>query len=255
MRFLTIAVNTFREAVRNKVLYSILLFAFVLVVIAVILGASSLGDPTKFAKDFATMAVSLFSVVIAAVLGATLLQKELGRKTILNLLSKPVARWEFIFGKFLGLFFTLAVICGAMSLLSMLVLWGFESRPDWGLLLVACTSMLELMIVVGVALFYSSIVVTPALAGMFTAATFVAGRSSAYLVILFKNEYPPLVQTAAQVLYWALPHLDRYNINDQVVYAERIDPLYLAHLLLYALAYTGVMLLLSFAIFSRREIT
>ena len=104
-------------------------------------------DPEKlkaklfaFAKDFALFAVSLFSTVITVVLGSTLLQKELGKRTILNLLSKPVARWEFIVGKFLGLFLTLTVIVWVMSLLAISALWAFEGRPDWNLLLAAAAA-------------------------------------------------------------------------------------------------------------------
>jgi len=255
MHSLTIGINTFREAVRNKVLYSILLFALVLVVSAVILGASSIGDPIKFAKDFSLMAVSLFCVIIAVALGSNLLSKELGRKTILNILAKPVARSEFVLGKFLGLFLTVALTCVMMSLMSILVLGHFEGRRDWSLMLMAASSILELMIVVAVAIFFSCIVVTPALAGMFTAATFIAGRSSAYLQVFFQPDYGPFTRASARALYWLLPYLDRYNIADQVVYGERIDPGYLLNLGIYAFAYSCCLMLLSFAIFSRREFT
>ena len=94
MKVLAIALNTAREAVRNKILYSILFFACLVVGIATLLGSFSIGDQMKFAKDFGLMAVSLFGVIIAIVLGVNLLHKELTKRTILNILSKPVAKFS-----------------------------------------------------------------------------------------------------------------------------------------------------------------
>jgi len=88
---------------------------------------------------------------------------------------------------------------------------------------------------------------------MFTAATFVAGRSASYLLYFLKGEQPSVVQTMAQALYWALPRLDRYTVADQVVYGIVPDPAYLVVLLAYSVAYAGVLLLLSVGLFSRRE--
>jgi hypothetical protein len=109
------------------------------------------------------------------------------------------------------------------------------------------------MVVIAVALFFSSLVVTPALAGMFTAATFVAGRSVSYLLYFLKDDQPPVMQTLAHALYWVLPRLDRITVADRVVYGMVPDPTYLVTLFAYALAYAGILLLLSVGLFSRRE--
>jgi ABC-type transport system involved in multi-copper enzyme maturation permease subunit len=255
MKVLAIALNTAREAIRNKILYSILFFALVVVGIAAIFGAASIGDQMKFVKDFSLMSISLFGVVIAIVLGVNLLNKELGKKTIFNILSKPVARWEFIVGKFLGLLATLTLIVALMCAGLIAFLAMFEGHVDGGLLLAAGTVWLELMVVIAIALFFSSIVVTPALAGLFTAAAFVAGRSSGYLSYFFNQEYSSGVQTMAHGLYWIVPHLDRFNIADQVVYGDHVDVRYLVAILAYAVSYSAVMLLLSVGLFSRREFT
>ena len=253
MRTLAIALNTFREAIRNQILYSILFFAVLVVGVAAILGAASIGDQIKFVKDFSLMAISLFGVVIAIVLGVNLLQKELGRRTILNILSKPVARWEFLAGKFMGLFATLCLVVTLMCTALILVLAAFEGGLDYGLLLASFTALLELMIIVAVALFFSSIVVTPTLAGLFTAATFIAGRCCGYIHFILGHQYSDTAKAVARSVYWTLPHLYKFNIADQVVYGDRIDPSYLAALVLYAVSYTGVLLALSIVLFSRRE--
>lgn len=252
-KVLAIALNTAREAIRNRILYSILFFAVLMVGISAVFGAASIGDQLKYMKDFSLMAVSLFGVIIAVVLGVNLLHQELGRRTIVNILSKPVARWQFLVGKFLGLFATLALVVGLMAGGVVGAFALFTGAVDWSLALAAGAALLEIMIVIAVAIFFSSLVVTPSLAGMFTAATFIAGRSSGYLTYFFTDDHPPLMRTVAQGLYWALPRLDHYAIADQVVYGISLSPEYLSALVGYAFAYAGALLLLSTALFSRRE--
>jgi len=252
-KIVAIALNTAREAVRNRILYSILFFAVLMVGVAAVFGAASIGDHTKYMKDFSLMSVSLFGVVIAIVLGVNLLHQELGKKTIFNILSKPVARWQFIVGKFFGLLGTLTFIVGAMSLGVVAAFRLLLGHVDGGLIVASFAALLEIVIVIAVAIFFSSLVVTPALAGMFTAATFIAGRSASYLLYFLNGDQPPTVQTLAQTLYWVLPRLDRFTVADQVVYGLSPDPSYLATLVAYAIAYSGVLLLLSVGLFSRRE--
>ena len=252
-KIVAIALNTAREAVRNRILYSILFFAVLLVAISAVFGAASIGDQTKYMKDFSLMSVSLFGVIIAIVLGVNLLHQELGRKTIFNILSKPVARWQFIVGKFFGLLATLSLIVAVMSggVVACFVL--VSGTLDWGLIVASFATLLEIMVVIAVALFFSSLVVTPSLAGMFTAATFIAGRSASYLLYFLKDDQPPMLQSLAHALYWALPRLDRFTIADRVVYGVLPDPSYLVTLVGYSIAYAAIVLLLSIGIFARRE--
>ena len=185
-----LALNTAREAIRNRILYSILFFAFLMIGVSAVFGAASIGDHVKYMKDFSLFSVSLFGVVIAIVLGVNLLHQELTRKTIVNILSKPVARWQFMVGKFFGLLTTLALVVGVMSASVIGAFAWYTGALDWGLVLACGATLLETMVVVAVALFFSSLVVTPALAGMFTAATFIAGRSAGYLTYFFTDEQP-----------------------------------------------------------------
>lgn len=255
MKIIAIALNTTREAIRNKVLYSILFFAFLVVAISALFGSVSLGDQMKFVKDFSLMSISLFSVVIAVVMGVNMLNKELGKKTIFNILSKPVTRTEFILGKFLGLLTTLALIVVVMCGSLLLFLALLEGRLDWGVVLASVATLMEVTIVVGAAVFFSSIVVTPTLAGLFTAATFIAGRSVGYLAYFDRPEFSPLIKAIAHALSWILPNLGAFYIANQVVYGDSIAPELFLYLAAEAVGRTGILLLLSIAIFSRREFT
>jgi len=253
MKVIAIALNTSREAIRNRILYTILLFACLLTGIAAAFGSVSIGDTMKFMKDFSLFSISLFGVVTTVVLGVSLLSKELDKRTIYNILSKPVARWQFLVGKFLGLFATMVIMMALISSIMMGMLSLLDGRIDWQLLPVVGAMLLELAVLLAVAIFFSSIVVTPALAGLFTIATFVAGRSAPMLSYFFDSEQPVTVRYAMQALYAVLPHLDRFYVADQVVSGQILPPLYYANASLYAAAYSGFLLALSVAIFRRRE--
>jgi ABC-type transport system involved in multi-copper enzyme maturation permease subunit len=253
MKVLALALNTSREAIRNKVLYSILLFACLLTGISAIFGSASIGNTVKFVKDFSFFSISLFGVVTTVVLGVTLLSKELGKRTIYNILSKPVGRWQFVLGKYCGLLATLLVMMAALSAALFLLLYGLEGHVDWSLLPVVGAMMLELAVLLAVAIFFSSIVVTPALAGLFTAATFVAGRSTSLLTYFFASDQPATVRDLMHVLYAVLPHLGRFYIADRVVSGIALPPAYYLDAVLYAAAYAAGLLALSVLIFQRRE--
>ncbi len=253
MRVLAITLNTMREAIRNKILYSILLFACLITGISAIFGAASIGDTMKFVKDFSLFSISLFGVVTTVVLGVTSLSKELGKRTIYNILSKPVARWQFLIGKFLGLLATLAIMMGLLALALLVTLRFLEGTMDWQVLGVVATMILELSILLAAALFFSSIVVTPSLAGFFTVATFIAGRSAGMLLYFDDAQQPPVLRQTMTLLYTVLPHLNRLYIADQVVSGLPVPPTFYLHATVYAGAYTGVLLLLSLVIFRRRE--
>ena len=253
MKVAAIALNTCREAIRNRILYSILFFACLITGVAAAVGSVSIGDTIKFTKDFSLFSISLFGVMTTVVLGVNLLSKELNHRTIYNVLSKPMSRWEFLVGKFAGLSATLTIMVALLSGLLLGLLYVLEHHIDWQLLPVIATMLLELGILLAVALFFSSIVVTPMLAGLFTAAAFIAGRSVALLDYFFAADQRVSVRYPMEVLYIILPHLNRFYVADDVVSGHPLPLAYYCHVGVYAFSYIGVMLLLSVAIFRRRE--
>ena len=182
-----------------------------------------------------------------------MLSKELGKRTIYNILSKPVARWQFLIGKYLGLLATLSVMLGLLAAALLVMLWLLEGHVDVQVVAVIGAMMLELSILLAAALFFSSIVVTPSLAGFFTVATFIAGRSAGMLSYFNTPEQPPLVRQAMSALYVILPHLDRLYVADRVVSGLAVPATFYMQATLYTAAYAGVLLLCSLAIFRRRE--
>ena len=127
-KILSIALNTFREAVRNKILYSVVFFAALVVGAAALFGRVTMGDPVKVIKDFGLFSLSFFGAVITIITGVTLLGKEIKHKTVYNIISKPVDRWQFIVGKYFGLFFTVASLVTLMGLGFVLFVSIYEGK-------------------------------------------------------------------------------------------------------------------------------
>ncbi len=128
MKIIALAINTFREAIRDKVLYSLIFFAVLMIGISVILDNLTIGEPTKIIKDFGLASIEIFGVLIAIFVGIGLVYKEMERKTIYNILSKPIHRYQFIIGKYLGLVLTLLVEVLTMSIALFSILYFYEGK-------------------------------------------------------------------------------------------------------------------------------
>jgi ABC-type transport system involved in multi-copper enzyme maturation permease subunit len=256
MNITTIALNTFREAVRNKILYSVLLFAALLVGISALFGSVTLGDQIRVVKDFGLFSISFFGAILTIVSGVSLLSKELKQKTVYNILSKPVHRAEFIVGKYLGLTLTVAVLVTIMGAGLLLFAGYMEGKADWRLCQALFFTYLELAVVAAVTIFFSSLVVTPTLTGLFTMATYLAGRSISYLSYFIEEgtSHSPQIAGIVKVFDLVLPDLTRLSVADTITQGLPIDPYHTGAALLYTLAYSTTLLLLAAVIFSKREL-
>lgn len=254
LRISAIAWNTYRESVRSKLLYSVFFFAALLVAVSALFGSVTIGDQVKVIKDFGLFAVSFFSVAYAVISGATLLQKELSRKTIYNILAKPVHRWEFVCGKYFGMLLTAALMTAMMGAALTLFSFLFDWKVDLLLMQALYFILLQVAIVCAVTIFFSSIVVTPMLSGAFSFAIFLAGRSTEYILRLMENGQPSAaLQHLLYAAYWMLPHLNQLDAANHVVYGIPATAGAMLWGLLYAAGYSGVLLVLGTLIFSRRE--
>lgn len=251
----TIAANAFREAVRDRVLYNLVLFVLLLTAGAIFLGELSGGQESKIIVDLGLSSILLFGVFIAIFVGVGLVHKEIERRTIYAILSKPVGRGEFLVGKYLGLCLTLLVnvfVMGAgVSLALLYVSWGWNPLVlgIWPAILLI---YMELAILTAVALLFSSFS-SPALSALLTFFVFIAGHFSADL----KTFAASLGGTAARwfftAIYYLLPSLSNYSLITPAAhgYYPQTSALLLA--LLYAAIYASVVLAAGALIFNRRN--
>ncbi len=252
MRITAIAVNTFKEALRDKVLYSLLFFSVVIIGISLILDHLTIGEPTKIVKDFGLASISLFGILIAIFVGIGLVYKEIERKTIHNILSKPIHRYQFIIGKYLGLMVTLFVVVGLMSLLLLGMLYCYEGNADFSVLPAIAMTFVELMVVTAFALLFSSFS-TPILSGLFTLSFYIIGHLTTDLLALGQRGQSALLKHTTKALYCLLPNLEYFNIKGSVVYHEPILREYYFFAPCYGLSYVLAILAVTIMIFEKRD--
>jgi len=222
------------------------------VVFSRVLAVLTVGDRVKIIKDVGLASISLFGMLIAVLIGTGLVYKEIDKKTIYTLLAKPIERWQFLLGKFLGLVLTLLCLTALMALIFMIVVLVHTSKIESGLLLAVCFIFLELVLVTAVAMLFSCFS-TPILSSVFTLSFYVIGHFSWGLQTLIEKARSGPARLGLRVLYAALPDLENFNFKTDVVYGLRILPKFYVFSALYGLAYTIFVLALAMIIFKKKD--
>jgi Cu-processing system permease protein len=257
-RVWAIARNTFREAVRNKILYSLLFFAVVLIISAMALGQLSLHEELRMTRDVGLYGIDLFGVVIAIFVGVNLLYKELDLKTVYTILPKPLRRWEFVLGKWLGMLLTLAVQMAVMGavLAGTLALQG--SSFDVPMVKAVWLLYVNVVVVTSVAVLFSSFS-SPFLSGFFALGFFVVGRSVPDIRALAEKS-APLVRTVLDAGATVVPNLHLFYPSGAIIGAEHVSvhgtfvgAPYLLSTSAYGIGYSVVVLAAAMFIFRRRD--
>ena len=250
-----IARNTFREAVRDRVLYNLVLFVLLLTGGAVFLGELSAAQESKIIVDMGLSCVLLFGVFIAIFVGVGLVYKEIERRTIYAIFSKPVGRGEFLLGKYLGLCLTLAVnvaVMGAGVSLALVYVGGGRSPLALSIWPAVALVYVELMILVAAALLFSSFS-SPALSALLTFFVFVIGHFSAELKTLSTTVGGAAARAVFAAVYYLLPNLSNYAYITAASHGEKPTAANFAAAVLYGLAYIAVLLAASTLVFKRRN--
>ena len=261
----TIALNVFRESVRDKVLYALVLFAVLMIGASYLLSQLSAGQDIKIIKDLGLAAMSLFGLFIAVFIGIGLVSKEVEKRSIYLVLTKPIHRHEFIIGKYLGLVLTLAVnltiMASAYYAVLGVVAWvdGAWFRPHWGapaldptLLKAVAMIFLQLAIVTAIAVLFSTFS-SPMLASALTFGLYVVGHFNANLRNFEAVVNSKGIVFLTRTLYYVLPNLAPLDIKNQVVHAVPVPTAYLLLNTAYALIYISVLLGAATLIFMRRD--
>jgi ABC-type transport system involved in multi-copper enzyme maturation permease subunit len=254
-RISAIARNTFREAVRDRVLYNLVIFVLLLTGGAVFLGELSAAQESKIIVDMGLSAMLLFGVFIAIFVGVGLVYKEIERRTIYAIFSKPVGRGEFLLGKYAGLCLTLAVnvsVMGAGVSLALLYVRGGWDELALRIWPAVALVYVELMIVVALALLFSSFS-SPALSALLTFFAFVIGHFSAELKSLASSVGSGAARALFTALYYLLPNLSNYAYITDASHGRTPPASSFAGALLYGLVYIAVLLAASTLIFKRRN--
>ena len=252
-QILTIARNAFREAIRDRILYNLILFVLLITASAIFLGDLTDGNESHVIVNLGLSAMLIFGSFISIFVGVSLVWKEIEKRTVYSIFSKPVGRGEFIIGKYLGLCLTLLVNTAVMgvgvTLALLYVNGGSLIGPAWGSISLI---FLELTILTAVAIMFSSFS-TPALSALLTFFVFVIGHFSASLRDLARDLGSPSAQLLFNVIYYLFPNLSHFSFTTEASNGM-IQPAGLIGVAaLYASAFNIILLTATVIIFKRRN--
>ncbi|MDH5640878.1 MAG: ABC transporter permease [Nitrospira sp.] len=251
MKVLSIAMNTFRENLRDKLLYNLVIFALLLIGSSILISTLTLGEFDRLMIDIGLASINLFGVLIAIFIGIGLVSKEIDKKTIYTIVSKPVARHQFLLGKYLGLTMTLFINTTVMVIGLVLVLSARNVPVDLLLFKAVMLIFVEFMVITAVAMVFSTFTSTT-LSAIFTLAVFVIGHLTPDLK-MFGEKMDEVGQGVMNGLYYLLPNLERFNLKGHVIHHLEVANTDLMLIVLYGLTYAAFLLFTASVIFQRRD--
>lgn len=251
-----VALNTFREAVRDRVLYNLVFFALLMMAAAIAVGQISIGIEQTVIISLGLSAISVIGLLISVFLGVALVSKEMDKRTLYALLAKPVRRWEFLLGKFAGLVLTLAVNTAAMALGLLLVMIYVKhslERSDAVVLVAVYFILLKLALIVALALLFSCFT-TPLLAILFTVGLYIVGLYVQELRNLPVEVMTPAMAAFTKWLSYLLPNFENYNVMAMATHGRAVPGALILQNTLYTVVYCTIVLTAAAAVFSRRNL-
>jgi ABC-type transport system involved in multi-copper enzyme maturation permease subunit len=252
-RIVVIAKNTFREAIRDRILYNLVVFVLLITACAILLGELTDGHEARTIVNIGLNAILMFGTFIAIFVGVGLVSKEIEKRTVYALFAKPVHRGEFIVGKYLGLCVTLFVntlVMGAGVAIALLYVGGTGlARSIWGGIVLI---FLEFTIITAVAIVFSSFS-SPALSALLTFFVFIIGHLSSSLRDLAGNLGSRSAAIFFDVIYYLLPNLSLFSFRTETANGLVPNSAMLGGGFLYALVYAAILLMITILIFSRRN--
>jgi Cu-processing system permease protein len=255
-----VAVNVFKESVRDKVLYNLVAFAVLLMAASYLIGQLTAGQDVKIIKDLGLAAIATFGLMIAIFIGIGLVWKEVERRSIYSLLVKPVSRAQFIVGKYCGLVLTLGVNVAVMvaawyavlAYMGVASVAGAAPAADPAMLDAVFLIFVELMLVTAVALFFSTFS-SPFLSAGLTLGLWVVGHFNADLRNFEAVVDSPAAAWLARGLYYVLPNFGAFDVKYQVVHGLPVPASYLLSTALYGALYITLLVLAAVTVFARRD--
>ena len=251
-----VALNTFREAVRDRVLYSLVFFGLLMMAAAVAVGQISIGIEQTVIVSLGLSAISMIGVLISVFIGVALVSKEMDKRTLYALLAKPVRRWEFLLGKFGGLVLTLVVNTAAMALGLLLVMLYVKhslERSDAVVLVAVYFILLKLALIVALALLFSCFT-TPLLAILFTVGLYIVGLYVQELRDLPVEVMSPAMAAFTKWLAQLLPNFENFNVMAMAAHGRAVPGALILQNTLYAVVYCTIVLTAAAVVFSRRNL-
>jgi len=252
MKSITIAKNTIKEVLRAQVLYLIIFLALGMMAFSTVLYYLSMRQDVKIMKDVGLGMISIFGVIITIFIGSSMLFKEIDKKTIYTVLSKPVDRNTFLIGKFLGLSSVLFIITAGLTLAFYLILLLKDVPFDSLFLLSILFSYFEMIFLTAVTIFFSTLT-SPIITIFSTLVIFLVGHSVDSINSFISKLDSGFASYVLKGIFYLLPNLEALNLKNQVVYNVGLDPNYALLIVLYVFIYIALLLFISSITFKNKD--
>lgn len=252
-RILAVAKNAFREAVRDRVLYNLIVFVLLITASAIFLGELTAGQEARVIVNLGLTAMLIFGTFIAIFVGVSLVWKEIEKRTVYAVFSKPIGRGEYIIGKFLGLSATLLLNTAVMGIgVSLALLYVGNSSLAASIWPAVLLIFLELTIITAVAILFSSFS-SPALSALLTFLVFVIGHFSTALRELSRDLGSEAAKLIFSGLYYLLPNLSHFSFATEAANGMTPNGPMIGGAFVYAIVYNIILVTITVVIFSRRN--
>jgi len=253
-RILAIAVNTFRQSLRDRILFVAVGFAVFFIAFSMFIGSISLDQNVRIMQNMGLAVIFLLQMFVAIFVSASLIYTEVERRTFFMILSKPLYRSEVLLGKFIGLAFLNALVTLLTAVVYVVIVYskaGFVF-PFVGSLLAIGFGFMEALMVTLLGMLFSALT-SPILAVFYLIAVFIIGHSSSLLLAVIAKQGQPIVKYMLYGFYYIFPNFEKFAIRDEVVYGVLPTPQHILFALLYAIAYGWCVFIIARLIFDRRQ--
>ncbi len=252
MKIVAIALNTFKECIRDRILYNLLIFAVLIIGLSAVLSTLTFGEQVRIIINIGLAAINIFGVMMAIFLGIGLVYKEIDRRTIYTILSKPIKRYEFLIGKFFGLLITLVLNLAVMTagLVGVVYLTGWVINVL--LFKAVFLIFMEFVLITSIAMLFSCFS-TPTLSAIFTLSFYVIGHLTEDIKFFGSKADSLFAKKLSSLIYYALPNLENFNIKGFVVYGSGVDNSFILFSTLYGILYSAMLIVISILIFQKRD--
>ncbi len=248
-----LAKNTYKEVIRDRILYALVLFAFLLIGMSLALGQLSFAEQARISANFGMTAIHLCAVILAIFVGSNLVYKEIEKKTILTILVRPISRLQFILGKSLGLTLLILTMIGGLSLVLALVFMGLKMEIGVRMVIVLVGMLAESLILLGVTLVFSMIT-KPLLVVCFSVGVFLIGHWQDSLAYFASKSDAGSLKPISWMVHNFLPNLERVNWKDLILYEQPLELGAKLTSLGYAAAWFALCICVSALIFKNKDV-
>lgn len=253
MRIFTIALNTKREIVRDKVLYTILGLGAIAILGIKLIAPLALGEEVRLIRDFGLSMISMMGILITIFISTRMVYDEIQRKTIYTIIPKSLRRWEFIIGKYLGFVLAIMIVVLALGMVFICYMLILGLPFNSNILLAIVLQIIELLLVSAIAILFSTFT-SPIGSGIFTFALYFIGHFTTDILLLGELTRSEMIKKVSSVIFYILPNLSYFNIRSEVVHNLPIDLHFVLFSVIYGLAYTIILLSISVLFFEKKDL-